>query len=71
MAEQLNIADLRNIMRNKVAPATKEEVAQASVDDEGKVKIYNTTLKALGEQRCRRGRVCREEAAQGAEEVTR
>lgn len=50
MAEQLNIADLRNIMRNKVAPATKEEVAQASVDDEGKVKIYNTTLKALGEQ---------------------
>lgn len=45
-----SIEEMRRILSNGGQISKQEEVGQASVDDEGKVTIYNTTLEKLGEQ---------------------
>jgi len=45
------IEEMRALLGNGVStPARQEVVGEAAVDDDGKVKIYNTTLEKLGEQ---------------------
>lgn len=46
--DRVSLDDMRNILGMKREP--EKEIAEVKVDDDGKIKIYNTTLKKLGEE---------------------
>lgn len=49
--KKTSIDEMRRILANgAVTPKKEEAVAQASVDEDGKVTVYNTTLEKLGTQ---------------------
>lgn len=51
MAEKVSLEDMRRILsQDKREEVVKEEVGQADITDDGKLKIYNTTLDKLGEE---------------------
>lgn len=47
---KVSLEDMKRILNMDDGGPAKEVVGQADVDDDGKVNIYNTTLKALGDE---------------------
>ena len=45
-----SLEDIRNLMKGKSPQKTEEELARASIDDEGNVKIFNSTIEKLSEK---------------------
>lgn len=43
-----SIDEIRAMLTGSIKPRKEEEIAKASVDDDGKVSIYNSTLEKLG-----------------------
>lgn len=50
MSENVTLDDMRRLIRSE-SPRKKEvEIAEAQIDDEGKIKVYNSTIEKLGEE---------------------